>query len=666
MFTLLILTSLIVFTSALIERKVLYIDYKINYNDVSSDIIHAIDLGFTHIILAFWTIDHVFDASFAWQLMPTEKKNNVLEYIHTRNAFLMVSAGGATEHFQDIVHDNIISGKEYAELISTWARDNQMDGIDFDFEAEPGDSSVFTQGNGVEWITECSLTTRQIMGNEFIISHAPQAPYFGSWANDAFRTIYINDPSIDFFNIQFYNQGSCSLYNTFETLFINSGKCMPNTSVKEISSDIPLNKLVVGKYTLTNGFSGYIEPKELYSFTKQANKELGWNAGIMLWQYEKNDELLNWSLQFKPQYVFLTNDDAISVITFPPWDKILTNRTNPNGCPITATFFVSVSQQGTSQILTDPDLVKNLYQRGNEIAIHTFNHVATPPKEEILKTQLWLHENAEIPFSEMVGFRAPFLKYDTETFKHLEQLGFMYDSSQTTYDINAKPYSLENGFQYPCSGGTCKGSFNLDEFIMSGMKDLDDTKLNIMDFYTENDIGQVLMENFNKHYNGNRTPFGVYLHAAWFLLNENNPRGFENFLDKILELDDVFIINMKDYYTFNPNQKCNKTITKPTCLQPMGGCKHGDFVDCECKCTPQWCRNSNGVCILPSEHLVDGEWKCEKPKLCEPQIMQVTQTVTLRPTATVTATATVTLLVNTSNASKYSISYFTLLLLFIF
>ena len=50
-----------------------------------------------------------------------------------------------------------------------------------------------------------------------IITHAPQGPYFmgtSKYPNDAYNKIHRDVGSeIDFYNVQFYNQGSTS-YNT--------------------------------------------------------------------------------------------------------------------------------------------------------------------------------------------------------------------------------------------------------------------------------------------------------------------------------------------------------------------------------------------------------------------------------------------------------------------
>ncbi|KOC70703.1 hypothetical protein WH47_06743, partial [Habropoda laboriosa] len=66
-----------------------------------------------------------------------------------------------------------------------------------------------------------------------------------------------------------------------------------------------------------------------------------------------------------PQIVLLTFDDAVNDLNKPLYTDLFENgRKNPNGCPITATFYVSHEW-------TDYSQVQNLYADGHEMASHT-------------------------------------------------------------------------------------------------------------------------------------------------------------------------------------------------------------------------------------------------------------------------------------------------------
>lgn len=69
-----------------------------------------------------------------------------------------------------------------------------------------------------------------------------------------------------------------------------------------------------------------------------------------------------------PQLVFLTFDDAISDWMIPTYQEIFGNRTNPNGCPIKATFYVTHEN-------TNYRLVNEFYNKGHEIASHTVTYI---------------------------------------------------------------------------------------------------------------------------------------------------------------------------------------------------------------------------------------------------------------------------------------------------
>lgn len=52
-----------------------------------------------------------------------------------------------------------------------------------------------------------------------------------------------------------------------------------------------------------------------------------------------------------------------------------------------------------------------------------------------------------------------------------------------------------------------------------------------------------ILDNFNRHYNGSRAPFGFYVHAAWFDKNPNNFAAYKKFVDYLGNLTDVYIVS---------------------------------------------------------------------------------------------------------------------------
>jgi chitinase len=123
-----------------------------------------------------------------------------------------------------------------------------------------------------------------------IITHAPQGPYFKQdhYKNGGYITVdKAVGAGIDFYNIQFYNQGDTK-YDTYQSLFIQSGGYFSGTSVKEIMSrGISSKKLVVGKPVNPADASntGWMDHNTLGQATSKAYSDLGWYAGVMFWQY---------------------------------------------------------------------------------------------------------------------------------------------------------------------------------------------------------------------------------------------------------------------------------------------------------------------------------------------------------------------------------------------
>merc|ERR1712110_316684 len=87
---------------------------------------------------------------------------------------------------------------------------------------------------------------------------------------------------IDWYNIQFYNQGDEN-YGTCDNLFNKANPEWPETSVFEIAGNgIPLEKLVVGKpgRAKKDATNGFVDPKMLGACAKDAVGK-GWRGGFM-------------------------------------------------------------------------------------------------------------------------------------------------------------------------------------------------------------------------------------------------------------------------------------------------------------------------------------------------------------------------------------------------
>ena len=108
-----------------------------------------------------------------------------------------------------------------------------------------------------------------------IITHAPQGPYFKNdyYRNGGYITVdkEVGD-MIDFYNVQFYNQGNTQ-YNSYNELFISSSGFFSGTAVKQIiAKGVPSNKIVVGKPAAQADVmnTGYVSASELGTWTARA------------------------------------------------------------------------------------------------------------------------------------------------------------------------------------------------------------------------------------------------------------------------------------------------------------------------------------------------------------------------------------------------------------
>ena len=92
---------------------------------------------------------------------------------------------------------------------------------------------------------------------------------------------------INFYNIQFYNQGD-SKYDTYSELIEKATGFFSGTSLMEIKKrGVDLKKLVITKPILPNDATntGYMPAQDLRAAVDKALESYKWFGGICHWQY---------------------------------------------------------------------------------------------------------------------------------------------------------------------------------------------------------------------------------------------------------------------------------------------------------------------------------------------------------------------------------------------
>ena len=249
--------------------------------------------GYNTVILSFWISDNnPADAVAVWANLPGYIPDNcgygsdphdmqvqLLNDFHNAGINVLVSAFGATDY---------PTGKDAGEVCTNLAQfvlNNNLDGVDLDYE----DSAAFNgNGDGENWLITCTQTLRQYLPqDQYIITHAPQGPYFTT-ADMYPQGAYLKIDSevgdlIDWYNLQYYNQGG-DVYTSYQDL-VNSCSAFPGTAVSELNVKTKYGIAVGKPATSADASNGYVDPSTLVQWLQQAHDEHGWCGGVMYWEF---------------------------------------------------------------------------------------------------------------------------------------------------------------------------------------------------------------------------------------------------------------------------------------------------------------------------------------------------------------------------------------------
>uniref|UniRef100_A0A1A9ZJ03 NodB homology domain-containing protein n=1 Tax=Glossina pallidipes TaxID=7398 RepID=A0A1A9ZJ03_GLOPL len=294
-----------------------------------------------------------------------------------------------------------------------------------------------------------------------------------------------------------------------------------------------------------------------------------------------------------PQIVLMTFDDSVNDLNKQLYiDLFEKGRVNPNGCPITATFYVSHEW-------TDYSQVQNLYADGHEMASHTISHSFG----EQFSQKKWTREVAGqreilaayggVKLSDVRGMRAPFLSVGgNKMYKMLYDSNFTYDSSLPVYENRPPswPYTFDYKIFHDCMIPPCptRSYPGIWQVPMVMWQDLNGGRCSMGDACSNpgdaDGVMKMIMKNFERHYTTNRAPFGLFYHAAWFT-QPHHKEGFIKFLDAINAMPDVWIVT---------NWQALQWVRDPTPISRMNSFQpfYCDYSD-----RPKRCNNPK-VCNL--------------------------------------------------------------------
>nr|GAT50393.1 glycoside hydrolase family 18 protein [Mycena chlorophos] len=242
--------------------------------------------GFSVFALSFIYPDSLQDNAATWAQLDAATRASTLAEYSAAGISLIVSAFGANSLPTSQNYDPTAA----AQYIASYVTEYGLAGVDVDYEDF---GAVETAGTAVAWLTTFTQALRShLPQGQYIITHAPVAPFFspGLWPGNAYLGVHaaVGD-LIDWYNIQFYNQGTTE-YTTCAGLLTASSSAWPESALFQIAANgVPLDKLVIGKPSApADAGSGYMDAGTLATCVEQA-KAQGWSAGVMTWQYPDGD-----------------------------------------------------------------------------------------------------------------------------------------------------------------------------------------------------------------------------------------------------------------------------------------------------------------------------------------------------------------------------------------
>ncbi len=316
-------------------KQITFVGYYMNSQNMIDFIDIAKNNGITHILLEFITLGVNNDWSSGLKFVDTVSnwindftdtdRNNILNKLNESNITLGLSMGGATSFNGDFsstwtnqISPYYIDGTNITNIessatkfgidLANIAKNCGLSYIDLDIEHIPTVSTYQNYDDISNYLGYLSKAIKENLNNG-IVSHSPQSPYLYPYINGNWRNLYyIIEQNfgnyIDWYNIQYYNQGT---YNQESQVFTNDNYYSASVYQLQIANNVqgltpfPPKKIVVGGGTdsgsgLCKNTSNITGPSWSTLTTwienqKYTNNEWFNNGGIMTWIYGINSTM---------------------------------------------------------------------------------------------------------------------------------------------------------------------------------------------------------------------------------------------------------------------------------------------------------------------------------------------------------------------------------------
>ncbi|GBP35665.1 hypothetical protein EVAR_74990_1 [Eumeta japonica] len=195
------------------------------------------------------------------------------------------------------------------------------------------------------------------------------------------------------------------------------------------------------------------------------------------------------------------------------------------------------------------------------------------------------------------------------TFQVMAEVGLQYDCSWPTIShVNPGlwPYTLDYSTIQDCPVPPCPTASIPGVWVLPMVSWIDlngnpcamvDSCFSVPPLTDEDAWFEFIVTNFERHYLGNRSPFGFYIHEWYVSINPAVERALVRFMNMINSMEDVFMVNGGDVIDWvrhpvpvdeHKSRPCrsfpSRTCTPTTCGPLVG--EHNDMAYWMSSCAP--------------------------------------------------------------------------------